>query len=39
MKEKEHDKRLHERKFVRTFFTSPTAVEGEEDSAKMIRSA
>ncbi|MES3517354.1 MAG: malate synthase AceB [Natronomonas sp.] len=34
-----HDKRLHDRKFVRTFFTSPTAVEGEEDSAKMIRSA
>ncbi|MGN8217218.1 malate synthase AceB [Halococcus morrhuae DSM 1307] len=36
---KTHDKRLHERQFVRTFFTSPTAVEGEEDSAKMIRSA
>ena len=34
-----HDKRLHDRKFVRTFFTSPTAVEGEDDSAKMIRSA
>ncbi len=34
-----HDERLHDRKFVRTFFTSPTAVEGEEDSAKMIRSA
>jgi bifunctional (S)-malyl-CoA lyase/thioesterase len=31
--------RKHEREFVRTFFTSPTAVEGEEDSAKMIRSA
>jgi len=31
--------REHEREFVRTFFTSPTAVEGEEDSAKMIRSA
>ena len=34
-----HDERLHDRKFVRTFFTSPTAVEGEDDSAKMIRSA
>jgi bifunctional (S)-malyl-CoA lyase/thioesterase len=34
-----HDTRLHDRKFVRTFFTSPTAVEGEDDSAKMIRSA
>jgi bifunctional (S)-malyl-CoA lyase/thioesterase len=33
------DKRNHDRKFVRTFFTSPTAVEGEDDSAKMIRSA
>ena len=31
--------RRHTRKFVRTFFTSPTAVEGEDDSAKMIRSA
>jgi bifunctional (S)-malyl-CoA lyase/thioesterase len=31
--------RLHAREFVRTFFTSPTAVQGEEDSAKMIRSA
>ncbi|WP_135807407.1 malate synthase AceB [Halorussus marinus] len=31
--------RCYEREFVRTFFTSPTAVEGEEDSAKMIRSA
>jgi bifunctional (S)-malyl-CoA lyase/thioesterase len=30
--------RKHDRKFVRTFFTSPTAIEGE-DSAKMIRSA
>jgi len=29
----------HEREFVRTFFTSPTAVEGEDDSAKMLRSA
>ncbi|WP_049900081.1 malate synthase AceB [Halococcus agarilyticus] len=34
-----HDERLHDRKFVRTFFTSPTAVEGEDESAKMIRSA
>jgi bifunctional (S)-malyl-CoA lyase/thioesterase len=33
------DKRLHDRKFVRTFFTSPTAVEGEDDSAKMLESA
>ena len=31
--------RHYEREFVRTFFTSPTAVEGEEDSAKMIQSA
>ncbi|MFC5971867.1 malate synthase AceB [Halomarina salina] len=31
--------RKHDREFVRTFFTSPTAVQGEEDSAKMIRSA
>ncbi|PSQ07546.1 malate synthase [Halobacteriales archaeon QS_5_70_15] len=31
--------RRYEREFVRTFFTSPTAVKGEEDSAKMIRSA
>jgi bifunctional (S)-malyl-CoA lyase/thioesterase len=31
--------RTHDREFVRTFFTSPTAVEGEDDSAKMIRSA
>ena len=31
--------RHYEREFVRTFFTSPTAVEGEDDSAKMIRSA
>ncbi|MFB6282708.1 MAG: malate synthase AceB [Halobacteria archaeon] len=28
-----------EREFVRTFFTTPTAVEGEEDSAKMLKSA
>ena len=34
-----HDERLHDRQFVRTFFTSPTAVEDEEDSAKMIQSA
>jgi bifunctional (S)-malyl-CoA lyase/thioesterase len=33
------DKRTHEREFVRTFFTTPTAVEGEDDSAKMLRSA
>ncbi|PSP73947.1 malate synthase [Halobacteriales archaeon QS_3_64_16] len=39
MAERKHDQRLHDRKFVRTFFTSPTAVEGEEDSATMIRSA
>ncbi|MUW13997.1 malate synthase [Halorubrum sp. CBA1125] len=31
--------RPYNREFVRTFFTSPTAVEGEDDSAKMIRSA
>jgi bifunctional (S)-malyl-CoA lyase/thioesterase len=31
--------RNYEREFVRTFFTSPTAVEGEEDSAKLLRSA
>jgi bifunctional (S)-malyl-CoA lyase/thioesterase len=31
--------RRHQRKFVRTFFTSPTALQGEEDSAKMIRRA
>ena len=31
--------RTHDRTFVRTFFTSPTAVEGEDDSAKMLRSA
>ncbi|WP_231184221.1 malate synthase AceB [Haladaptatus sp. DYF46] len=31
--------RRHDREFVRTFFTSPTALEGEDDSAKMIRSA
>jgi bifunctional (S)-malyl-CoA lyase/thioesterase len=31
--------RHYQREFVRTFFTSPTAVEGEDDSAKMLRSA
>ncbi|ELZ96476.1 malate synthase [Haloferax mucosum ATCC BAA-1512] len=31
--------RRHDREFVRTFFTSPTAVEGEADSAKMLRRA
>ncbi|MFC7202701.1 malate synthase AceB [Haloferax namakaokahaiae] len=31
--------RRHGRQFVRTFFTSPTAVEGEDDSAKMLRRA
>jgi len=39
MTERTHDERLHDRQFVRTFFTSPTAVEDEEDSAKMIQSA
>lgn len=29
----------HDRSFVRTFFTSPAAVEGEADSAKMLRRA
>ena len=33
------DERTHDRTFVRTFFTSPTAVEGETDSATMLRSA
>jgi bifunctional (S)-malyl-CoA lyase/thioesterase len=33
------DKRTHERAFVRTFFTTPTAVEGEDESAKMLQSA
>ena len=33
------DERLHDRQFVRTFFTTPTAVEGEDDSAKMLQSA
>ena len=31
--------RKHDREFVRSFFTSPTAVEGEADTAKMLRSA
>ncbi|MFB6128062.1 MAG: malate synthase AceB [Halolamina sp.] len=31
--------RRYDREFVRTFFTSPTAVEGEDDSAKMLRRA
>jgi bifunctional (S)-malyl-CoA lyase/thioesterase len=31
--------RHYDREFVRTFFTSPTAVEGEDDSAKMLQSA
>jgi bifunctional (S)-malyl-CoA lyase/thioesterase len=31
--------RNHDRAFVRSFFTSPTAVEGEDDSAKMLSSA
>jgi len=33
------DTHQHTRSFVRTFFTSPTAVEGEEDSAKLLRGA
>ena len=33
------DKRTHDRKFVRTFFTTPTAEQGQEDSAKKLRSA
>ncbi|MFW5974018.1 MAG: hypothetical protein ACOCPZ_01395, partial [Natrialbaceae archaeon] len=33
------DKRLHDRKFVRTFFTTPTAEQGVEDSAKKLRGA
>ena len=33
------DERIHDRQFVRTFFTTPTAVEGEDDSAKMLKSA
>ena len=31
------DKRLHERKFVRTFFTTPTAVSEKDDTAEMLR--
>jgi len=31
--------RTHEREFVRTFFTSPTAIQDESDSAKLLRSA
>ena len=31
--------RHYDREFVRTFFTSPAAVDGEDDSAKMLRSA
>ncbi|MDZ7746808.1 MAG: malate synthase AceB [Halobacteriales archaeon] len=31
--------RRHTRKFVRTFFTTPTALEGEENSAKMLNRA
>ncbi|WP_225335373.1 malate synthase AceB [Halomicrobium urmianum] len=31
--------RHYNREFVRTFFTSPAAVEGEDDSAKMLRRA
>ncbi len=33
------DKRLHDRQFVRTFFTTPTAETGDADSAKKLRSA
>ena len=33
------DKRQHDRAFVRTFFTTPTAEQGEEDSAKKLRGA
>ncbi|AUX08669.1 bifunctional (S)-malyl-CoA lyase/thioesterase [Halalkaliarchaeum desulfuricum] len=31
------DKRTHDREFVRTFFTTPTAEKGVEDSAKKLR--
>ena len=31
--------RNYEKDFVRTFFTSPTAVEGHDDTAKLLRSA
>ena len=33
------DKRTHDRAFVRTFFTTPTAEQGEADPAKKLRSA
>ncbi len=33
------DSRTHDRKFVRSFFTTPTAIDGEEDSAKMLKGA
>ncbi|MHB9287430.1 malate synthase AceB [Halobacteriales archaeon Cl-PHB] len=33
------DSRRHQRKFVRTFFTTPTAEQGADDSAKKLRSA
>jgi bifunctional (S)-malyl-CoA lyase/thioesterase len=33
------DKRTHDRKFVRTFFTTPTAEQGEDDSASKLRGA
>ena len=33
------DERTHDRTFVRTFFTTPTAEQGEADSAKKLRSA
>ena len=33
------DKRTHDRAFVRTFFTTPTAEQGEDDSAKKLRGA
>jgi bifunctional (S)-malyl-CoA lyase/thioesterase len=34
-----HDERLHDRKFVRTFFTTPTAEKGADDTAEKLRSA
>ena len=33
------DERTHDRTFVRTFFTTPTAEQGQEDSAKKLRGA
>ena len=33
------DERTRDRTFVRTFFTTPTAERGQEDSAKKLRSA